>query len=397
MRRQLLWTIVVPLFLGCLSNAWALELSPEDLIYKRETSSGMPRSITGQQAGEDVGILLYGLEKGYGGRRFVPAEDFTAVKKELLVLSNASARLDVGSFCDAIGDMLWRLPDAHLSVSLRENKCGNSRRLARRVSSVGVNVGKGNFKPWSLSTRRLGDKSVVVLAITKFPFKDDPGWDGYGDALKAVMASSAAIIDLRGNGGGDDSRGYELAQALLGRQPSGGAERTYRRQTPEAFALMMNFVAWIIEERERGRPGRHLSAILEKYKKQYQAAIEGRLPEERIDVNRGTGDLGKRAYRNTIYILADAACASSCESSLEVLRSHPNAKVVGENTGGFIHFGDVGLLRLPHSGIFVRIPTTYHQYPGGKIYDKIGWEPDLRVPAGRDALDWALDEIGAGR
>ena len=93
----------------------------------------------------------------------------------------------------------------------------------------------------------------------------------------------------------------------------------------------------------------------------------------------------------------DAKCASSCESSLEVLREHPKARVFGERTAGFVHFGNVSNLSLPSSGIRIGIPTMYNEYPSGQFYDKIGFDPDINVPGGTNAFDiataWIREQV----
>ena len=91
--------------------------------------------------------------------------------------------------------------------------------------------------------------------------------------------------------------------------------------------------------------------------------------------------------------VVDAACASSCEASLVVLREHPKARAFGERTAGFIHFGNVGRFTLPHSHVRVNIPTKDDEFPNGKLYDKIGFEPDAALAPNTDAFAAALDWI----
>ena len=74
----------------------------------------------------------------------------------------------------------------------------------------------------------------------------------------------------------------------------------------------------------------------------------------------------------------DQRCASSCESTIDAFEFYPQAKKVGENTAGFIHFGNVSPAILPNSKIMVQI----------------GIKPDIPLPEGTDALAHILKLIG---
>lgn len=95
------------------------------------------------------------------------------------------------------------------------------------------------------------------------------------------------------------------------------------------------------------------------------------------------------AYPKPVLVLVDAACASSCEGTVLYVKSHPQAVVIGEPTGGYVHFGDTGTLFLPHSHLQVSVPTKYFRIEGN-FYERSGITPDIPVEAGTDALDVAL-------
>jgi C-terminal processing protease CtpA/Prc len=200
------------------------------------------------------------------------------------------------------------------------------------------------------------------------------------------------IVDLRGNGGGDDSRGYDLARALTDAPPVDGALRMHERQTPETLTLWMNTVT--AQRGDDGKLAPHVLARLTEAKTARDASLRAGAREWKVTENAArTVVLGPRAFHGPIAILVDAACASSCESSLVVLRVHPNARVFGERTAGFIHFGNVGRVTLPRSHVRVNIPTKYDEWPNGKLYDKVGFEPDVALAPGTDALEAAFDWI----
>ena len=68
--------------------------------------------------------------------------------------------------------------------------------------------------------RTVGTLRVPVFAITSFPSHEDPAWNGFLDAVRRESASAPALVlDLRGNGGGDDTTGRAVAKLLYGADP----------------------------------------------------------------------------------------------------------------------------------------------------------------------------------
>jgi hypothetical protein len=342
-------------------------------------------------ADADLDLLAYALDRGYGGRGFVPPESWTAMTSALGAIRGKATTAQ--AFCTAIGDALWQLPDAHIGARRGDDKCGTLRVKAKRAPNVGAYRGK---EPWGTDSIASGRMSIGVMSIRSFPFHEDPVWAGFEDAVRALLTKDAVIVDMRSNGGGDDTRGYALAEALVDGSVVDGALRMHERQTPETLTLWMNTVY-----AQRGGDGTlapHILARLTEAKTKRDASLHAGAPEWKVKENgKRTIDLGPHAFHGPIAILVDAACASSCESSLVVLREHPKARVFGERTAGYIHFGNVGRVTLPRSHVRVNIPTKYDEFPNGKLYDKIGFEPDVAITPGSDAFAAALEWIAKER
>lgn len=60
---------------------------------------------------------------------------------------------------------------------------------------------------------------------TKFQMPFDSSWQGFRDAYKRLTKQAVIIIDLRGNQGGDDTRGSELAKSISDGPPPFNAEQ----------------------------------------------------------------------------------------------------------------------------------------------------------------------------
>ncbi|HEY2365603.1 MAG TPA: S41 family peptidase, partial [Polyangiaceae bacterium] len=268
---------------------------------------------------------------------------------------------------------------------------GKAFATAKRAPRVVANHA-GDAKIWATDMLALGTGARVgVVSIKQFPFHEDPIWSSFDEAIRATLKHEAVIVDLRGNDGGDDTRGYQLARALIDGEVVDGPLRMHERQTPETLTLWMNTVS--AQRGDDGTLAPHVLARLNEAKAARDAALHAGNEWKVTESPKRVVELGPHAFTGPIAILVDAGCKSSCESSLVVLRGHPKARVFGERTGGYIHFGNIGRVTLARSHVRVNIPTKYDEFPGGKLYDKIGFEPDVALPPGSDAFAVALEWI----
>jgi C-terminal processing protease CtpA/Prc len=144
----------------------------------------------------------------------------------------------------------------------------------------------------------------------------------------------------------------------------------------------------------RHQDAAYLHKLEDEYEEQLAEAVRGTLPPEVIKSEvHGEAFESSKSIRKPIYILTDRECISSCESTTDFFEFNPLAKRIGENTGGYIHFGNVGYLVLKNSGIAVRMASTFNTYADGRFVEKIGIAPTIRVPSGQDALDSAWTDF----
>jgi C-terminal processing protease CtpA/Prc len=347
----------------------------------------------------DLDLLEYALETGYGGRRFVSALAWVAMRAKLE--ADRGGSFTVEDFCHDVGDALAELPDAHLLARQREESgkvvavCGSRVSAERRTPSVGKPYAAGEKdRPWAADFLAVGHATLAVLAIHHFPSHEDPAWGGYDGILEELQRADGIVVDLRGNGGGDDSRGLQLARALTDAPPAFQFLRTHERRTPEALTLQLNGV----DRSARGEGG----VLAPWAAARYEAATRDRdeaaaHPEEdRVRDAPAWTQPGPKAFHGPVAVLVDSGCASSCETTLQALRRHPGARVFGERTGGNVNFGEVGSLILPNSRVEVSIPTKYFQFPEDRLVDKIGFDPDVAVPPKQDAFEAATAWLVGG-
>lgn len=363
-----------------------------------------PATVEPAAAAHDFAWLEYALLHGYGGRALVSAAELDDVLAQLERSFTVTAPVEPAALCHDVANALYRIPDAHLSVSLGGHEC-----LADGVEplrgQVGANVGpQFPFEtnvPWSVRTVEVGHDGdagdVGVLSITRYPFSGSPVWNGLLDAVVALARHDAIIIDLRGNSGGDDTTAYRIAQALGGEFLRRDHAYKVSLHTSAAFALQINSITLAIAEARR--TGQPVDALLELRRDRLARlrAAEEHGPELAREELGPLVPLPERftPYEGRVVLLVDRRCGSSCETGVEVLRQLPGAVVIGENTAGALHSGNAGRLLLPNSKLLVMIPMHTVRYEDGRFLERVGLAPDVRVPAGEDALERALAYLRA--
>ena len=297
--------------------------------------------------------------------------------------------------------MTYPASDNHLSAKL-DGKRSAYRKMRTPSESVGNNFYERNMeKPWKVEIRKVDRKPVLFISITALPLHESTVWTGFLDQVETRLPQvKAAIIDLRENDGGDDTIGFEMAWLFYGKNFRQVVEKQMQRVTPETQALYANMFAyqleWNLEQHKmseeflRKRYTDRL-AILDSAKSKnidgYDEKLEGEYKSYRKH-----SDLVKQ-FEHPILILTDRKCASSCESTVTAFEFHPRAEKIGENTGGYIHFGDVSPVVLPYSKVVVQMATHYDKFFDGRFIEKTGVKPDIAVPNGNDALLVAIDYI----
>ena len=373
------------------------------LVLDHGQSKNPERTLTRETAARDLDVLSEFLEHGYGGAKFVPGDKIPRALAGLAKLrGELPEMLTSTKLCRAAADAIGVIPDRHFELMMTGEPC---RKEPETVAHVGPNFGKDDNAAWemlSTSIRVLGTaQKIPVLALHFFPTKDAPEWDGFRTAVeRQVKVAPALIIDLRGNHGGYDGQGSWLADLLYGGSSPSGYRRMVNRQTPEALLMFINMLH-VNGEMQLAKKGEKIPADLAtyaaNYRENFELALRGKIADEDvIDISATEKAVpydAKKAFDHPIYILVDRLCGSSGESTLSFLRQNPRAKVIGENTYGAIHFGNLGVVELPASGIALYAGTHYVEDAAGKFYEGSGYVPDVRTPAGKDAMDWVRKDL----
>lgn len=390
--------LVLAIFLFISSCAFLQKHTPltsEDILVQENFSFLAGGSLSQEEVEADLKVLIYAFENAYGGRKYVPQESY---KLALTEISNIKAGpISSKDLCSKIEDAMTKIEDQHL-IARVENKLCNEKRVKKfRKSSVGQNYAKQKKTPWEINYIKIQQSKVPIISITSFPSHEDPKWNGLLDKILKMKNSAPAIIfDLRGNSGGDDTTGRYIANYIFGQTAPTIVQEIIKSQTPETVALLINSqkIKMMKHQRKVEPIPDYVLKRFNRYTDVYQKARMGQVPIEQVI--QGTGSPAfdaQKAFKMPILVLTDSECASSCESTVEVFMEHPRVVTIGENTGGFLHFGNVGTLVLPNSQIFIQMATDFWKYKSGQYLEGIGYTPKIATAQGNDALDTAIDYL----
>jgi hypothetical protein len=380
--------------LGCiLSGCSTSQMTYRDLDLPSEINHDYQKELTEKEERYDLAQLKYALTHAYSGRRYLPGEQFPNLLRGLDEIHGEMTALD---FCKEIQKRLHQVSDSHLHSQLYKDRC---RVTEAPRGSVGSNFYSGR-SVWDAELRSKQGVTALYISIRTFPSHQSPEWNGFIEAVTRLLPRARLVIlDMRGNDGGDDTMGGELSHLLAGNNLKSPYSTQWESQTPENEQLFVNTMQLYIRMGEKENKE---TAYLKKMKGEYEAklaqAVQGKIPSEAIHTESDgeTFDL-RKSIQKPIYILADRECVSSCESTINFFEFNPLAKRVGENTGGYNHFGNNGYLVLKNSGIAVMMASTFNKYADGRFIERIGILPQIQVPIGKDALDYAWSDYFSER
>jgi C-terminal processing protease CtpA/Prc len=191
--------------------------------------------------------------------------------------------------------------------------------------------------------------------------------------------------------------GLELAKILYGGKPPSPVKARITSTTPATYAILLN--AEILQASTGAKSDSEWqSARIAEARKRYTDSLRKKGKLESISTDpAGTAYSAASGFSGKIAVLVDAECDSSCESTLGYLKFHPKLKVVGENTAGYFHFGNLGAVYLPNSRVTVMMASDFWKLRNGEYLENIGYSPDVRVRSGQDAMSAAIDFLKTSR
>ena len=368
---------------GCSSGN--KKYNPHDFIATKKDFDITPTGFTKEKLKQDIDVLIHFFKNGYAGYTFIDQKIVRAAKGKIKDLKSSHVK-NWNNLCQEIAIILNELPDGHLMAIDKEN-CLPEERRKERKSKIGKNIAsKHNSKAYHFISKKIGSKNVAVLGISKFPANNDKRWNGFGAVIKKVKSADIVVLDLRGNPGGDDSRGMQLASALKGKEIKKSEYVVdYEPTNPETYVLLLNMMT---EQSKTSSDG-----AWDKYKKLYydKLATPHSGPYTTLSTNDNMSEtIMTKPFTGPVYVLIDSDTRSSGESTTHAFKQLNNTTVVGQNSAGLTHFGNRGVLILPNSRIKVSLSTLFISFKNGDFIEKSGHKPEIRVPDGEDALTYLI-------
>ncbi len=356
------------------------------LVYDPSKAIKPPISMSKEEVDSDVRFVEFALKKSYSGYFYKNKKDVEVGIKNLKRYLAKIESIKPGEFCRLLGKSFSHVKDEHLIFQFGPKKC-------ERKIFVGK-VGKRKFaeenKLWVLREVDSKGNKILIISISWFASPSSKEWSGMLEQIKArLIEVDFVIVDLRGNGGGDDSVGYQLARVLTGqRQFSTPYGHQYKVVTNPGLDSRANLFSFFSYNSKSENEKNYFLKIIEEDKLKYRNS-----KEKTVVINKELSPIIKAKALKPVVILQDRACASSCESTIDFFEHIEGVTKIGENSAGQVHFGNLGFVVLPKSTIQLNIPSTYNSYRDDRFIESVGIAPDVKVSEGRDAYDFALQLI----
>lgn len=216
-----------------------------------------------------------------------------------------------------------------------------------------------------LCVRRLyGDKEVELALVD---------WVAGADRH---FEHDRIVVDLRGNGGGNDGHTWSWVGRRLHAVPGFGSDSTWVVRGKPLGSW--NAIAW-----REARDGSDSLAP------SHRAARHDPQPDDRIELVDESFDIpaGDLEWHGQMLVLTDRDTRSSGESSAWLLKRGLGARLLGAPTTGMIEYGNVAVYAFERSGLVIHLPTKHNDF--GLPVESVGFPVDLPLEPDVSADDVA--------
>lgn len=230
---------------------------------------------------------------------------------------------------------------------------------------------------------------IPVVRIRSFSDHHAEYIDQFLETAQKYRGNPVLIVDIRGNGGGNEKWPGEWITQFTRHEPS--SNRYFTELTSKTTMMgRANYFEKLLDlypdtyfyQAEKDRYMEQADFFEKQYMTPYWS---GPFFEDAQVIPNDT----------TLIIVMNSRVASAAEGFINYLQQVENVVPVGENTRGALVFGQMTLHQLPHSRLLVNLPISLNIPLDLELREEKGFFPDLWIPAG-DAVNYAVAAVRNG-
>ncbi len=238
----------------------------------------------------------------------------------------------------------------------------------------------------SFQFKMLND-SLAYLRIPSFSGSYSAKIDSlYQVADGTIRQTPYLIIDVRDNGGGSDMNVDPLLSYIY--------TKPIQEDRVELLVTEDNLALWKKWQKEWEADRVNYSEQQIEWISSEIARMEKARPNSWIVRSKG-GQYKRKdvaTYPKSVAIIQNQYCASSCETLLFWAKQSERTMLVGENSGGYVGYGENGPLNTPCYNF--RLTCTMTRYEEQRKYEADGVAPDHQLEYDSDWVGQTIDLMG---
>lgn len=205
-----------------------------------------------------------------------------------------------------------------------------------------------------------------------------------------ILTKPFLVIDVRNNGGGSDRNVYPLLKYIY--------TKPFKNDTVELYVTEGNIRDWEawyaeISKDKVNYSNNFLKLMLADIDSMKKSPLNSFFP-------RGLGDnmvnIGKVLETpKKVAIITNKNCASSCETLLFWAKESDKTIIVGENSGGYVGYGEVGNINTPCFNFSLSCTKT--RYRKQRQFELIGITPNYKLDNKSDWISQTVNLLMQGK
>ena len=338
----------------------------EDLVEAGNIKAKSPETkLTAEQVKHEVSVFARILINVYCGWPFHDKILKRKILKTLVDIHKNAVGITSAELLEKLKPTIAYIPDNHIVLNMVGQNMGIRSILRKPKTNVGQNIAVN--KKFHVEQRN----GIGIIGVSTLSNWTDTERKIFEQQWRTILPQSKTlIIDLRGNGGGDNRPTDKIAEYILG-QKYPNAQREIIRNNHDA-----KHVYSFYPDRTYGM---HIDSTDDPAI--YQDNTKQTIP-----------CFNQKNAKWDLYVLTDRGVCSSAEMFICRIKHYPKLKIISTNTNGCEVYGYNQHLKLPHTNMKFTVGGIYREL-NIKNFETNGFEPDIKCPDGTDAMTVAMAQI----